>query len=298
MNMEPDWNEERLSAEHVDRLIMRNVLPVILWAFIGLVAGFVYLMVAQPRYTAQAGLLLETETSLIGDVQTLYLDLDTHAQLIQTEGIVAEVIRRLDLQEDPRFDPSSSTLQNVLNFSRARFSQPLLGEVRHLDGSEVVAAGDRNATMRDAILARVPKVSDDLTILREGDTRLLALSFTSDDPELSARIANAFAEVYVEHLARIGSDEGEIGGPALSEGTAVESNDDQRVAVTFTKEDAFEMNAPERAGLFDDLRIVSRATVPTSHSTPNIKIVLMAFLLLGLLIGLLRAARREWSQAS
>lgn len=59
-------------------------------------------------------------------------------------------------------------------------------------------------TPREAHRERVLKtLSDAMTVRYTGTTRLAAISFTSPDPRLSARIANAFADAYIRNnLAR------------------------------------------------------------------------------------------------
>lgn len=283
--MEPIWRQEELELRYVFGRVRRHIASIGLFALAGLVAGFLYLLVAQPRYTAQTNLLLETETGLIGNVETLYLDLDTHANLIRSDVIVAEVVRRLGLHEIETFDPKSGKLQRIVNFTRERFSQPLFGEVRTMSDRLDEAQREQDARAEiNQILARVPVVRDNLIVLRLGETRLLRVSFTSGEPELSARIANTVAEVYVDHLQT-------ISGQQMSNDEMVSRAE----ALGVDLSTAVPMLPRANAGLFDDIRVVSWATVPTTHSTPNIKIVLAIFTVLGFLAGIFYAVRKEWS---
>lgn len=277
--MEPDWRQEELELRQLFGRVRRNILSVSLCMGLGVIAGFMYLVLAEPRYTAKAALMLETETGAFGNVDTLFLDLDTHANLMRSDTIVAEVVRRLGLEDIPGFKSDSGKLERALNYTRERLAQPLLGDVRHLDDI-LQEAQEREATETEPyrILSSVPKVRKSVGVLRLGKTRLLELSFTSNDPQLSAEVANTFAKVYLDHLKTIRQ--------------SAQLDPENPMAVSYNVAD---QGAAGAAGLFDDLSVVSWASVPTTHSTPNIKVVLAAFGLIGLFAGVALAVRKEWA---
>lgn len=286
--MEPIWRHEELELRYVFGRVRRHISSIILFTVVGLLVGFVYLLFAQPRYTAQTAMLLETETGLIGNVETLFLDLDTHANLVRSDVIVAEVVRRLSLHEVDAFDPKSGLIERMVNFTRDRFSQPLFGEVRTLEERLDEAQRDQISRAEvNQILARVPVLRKNLVVLRLGETRLLRVSFTSNEPELSAQIANTVAEVYIDHLQS-------ISGQQMSSNEMVSRA--EALGVDLSAEGTIFPRS--NAGLFDDIRVVSWATVPTTHSTPNITIVMGIFMTLGFLAGIFYAVRKEWGQAA
>ena len=286
--MEPIWRQEELELRYVFGRVRRHISSIIMFTAAGLLVGFLYLLVAQPRYTAQTAMLLETETGLIGNVQTLFLDLDTHANLVRSDVIVAEVVRRLGLHEIDSFDPKPGKVERVVNFTRDRLSQPLFGEVRSMEERLDEAQRDQISRAEvNQILARVPIVRSNLVVLRLGETRLLRVSYTSNEPELSAKIANTVAEVYIDHLQS-------ISGQQMSNNEMVSRA--EALGVDLTAEGAFLPQS--NAGLFDDIRVVSWATVPTTHSTPNITIVMGIFTILGFLSGIFFAVRKEWGQTA
>lgn len=272
--MDANWSDDELELRRVFGRARRYLPTLILFTLIGLVTGFMYLMVAAPKYTAETTLLLETRTSEIGNAQTLFLDLDTHANLIRSDAIVAKVVRRLNLSKN--FMPDNGPVLSALNYARAQLSRPVFGDIPDADGQPTDAA---------MVFASVPKVRDNLVILRVGETRLLNLSFSSQDPEQAAAVANAFAEVYVDHLQRVAS-RNQIGGASASNSEGVLS-----IEIADEGLPILEIDNP---GLFDDLRIVSWASVPTSHSWPNVNVVLAVFSILGFALGLVIALRREW----
>ena len=275
--MDANWSDDELELRRVFGRARRHIPTVITYAIIGLVAGFIYLMVAAPKYTAQTTLLLETRTSEIGNAQTLFLDLDTHANLIRSDAIVAKVVRRLNLSES--FMPDNGPLLSALNFARSQLSRPVFGDIPDANGLPTDAA---------MVFASVPNVRSKLDIVRVGETRLLNLTFTSQNPEQAAEVANAFAEVYVDHLQRVAL--------RMQEGRGISSTGEDGV-LSIEIEGGLPLLEIDNPGLFDDLRIVSWASVPTSHSWPNVNVILAVFTILGFAIGLVASVRREWKNA-
>lgn len=275
--MDANWSDDELDLRQAFGRVRRYLPNLILFTLFGLLAGFLYLMVAAPKYTAQTTLLLETRTSEIGNAQTLFLDLDTHANLIRSDAIIAKVVDRLSLYET--FMPDSGPVLSALNFARQTFSQPVFGDIPGIEGTPTDAA---------MVFASVPGVRKNLDIVRVGETRLLNLSFTSPDPDQAAAVANAFAEIYIDHLQRVARRE-------QSESTGVTEEGVLSIAIGDGGLPLIEIENP---GLFDDLRIVSWASVPTAHSWPNVNVVLAVFSILGFALGLVISVRSEWKSAT
>ena len=274
--MDANWSDDELELRRVFGRARRHIPTVITYALIGLVAGFLYLMVAAPKYTAQTTLLLETRTSEIGNAQTLFLDLDTHANLIRSDAIIAKVVRQLDLSKS--FMPDNGPLLSLLNFARSQLSRPVFGDIPDDEGRPTDAA---------MVFASVPSVRERLDIVRVGETRLLNLTFTSQNPKQAADVANAFAEVYVDHLQRVAR--------RMQEGGSTATGQDGVLSIDI--EGGLPLLEIDNPGLFDDLRIVSWASVPTSHSWPNVNVILAVFTILGFALGLVASVRREWKNA-
>lgn len=275
--MQANWSDDELELRRVFGRVRRYFPTLIVYALIGLLVGVIYLMVAAPKYTAQSTLLLETRTSEIGNAQTLFLDLDTHANLIRSDAIIAKVVRGLDLHKS--FMPDSGPILTALNFARSKFSQPMFGDIPSSDGSTSEAA---------MVFASVPNVRQNLDIVRVGETRLLNLSFSSSNPQEAADVANAFAEIYIDHLQRVAQRAQNGKGGVANEGVL-------SIAIA---EEGLPLIEVDNPGLFDDLRVVSWASVPTAHSWPNVNVVLAVFLVLGFATGLVIAVKREWKSAA
>jgi len=272
--METNWRHDELELKRVLGRASRHTRSVLFYILAGLLAGFIYLMVVPPKYTAQTTMLLETQAGQLGNVETLFLDLDTHANLIQSNAIVAQVVGRYDLSEE--FSSNPGTLLSVVNFVRSIVGRGPIGENRFADLDDA-----------SKIVAAVPALRESLEISRVGETRLLRLSFTSGRPDLSAKVANAFAEVYGEHLQSVANREQYSERATRIGGLSIDiSAEGLPIAPT------------ANPGLFDDLRVVSWASVPTTHSSPNIQMALALFTFLGFLLGVAMAVKDEWDSES
>ncbi len=273
--MDANWSDDELELRRIFGRARRYFPTLIMFTLVGFIAGFLYLLVAAPKYTAQTTLLLETRTSDIGNAQTLFLDLDTHANLIRSDAIIAKVVRRLNLSDD--FMPTSGPMLATLNAARDRLSRPAFGDVPDENG---------RPTDEAMVFASLPNVRNNLDIVRIGETRLLTLSFSSSNPQQAAEVANAFAEIYVEHLQRVSRRPESSNTDNATGVVAVEISDAGLPILEI-----------ENPGLFDDLRVVSWASDPTTHSWPNVNVVLAVFSILGFAAGLLISVRREWKSA-
>jgi polysaccharide biosynthesis transport protein len=104
------------------------------------------------------------------DAQTFY---PTQFELLESRGLAERAVRDLRLYEDPEF-----------NTNRAGFGQAQ-ASVRPGADERVVA-----------MLAR--RVQGGLSVDPIKDTRLVRISFTADEPDQAARIANGIADAYID----------------------------------------------------------------------------------------------------
>ena len=179
-------NDVDLSA--IGRVLLKRrwwVIGPTLAAFVG---ALIFVNVVKPRYSADARLLLENQESFLtradkGErVDPTAPDAEavqSQIQLLTSRDLARRVIKTLGLQGNPEFDPLAdgmSALTRVL---------VLLGIVRD----------PTRMSPEDRILE---KFSDRLAVLSPTKTRVLSVEFTSRDPDLAARGANAVAETYIE----------------------------------------------------------------------------------------------------
>jgi capsular exopolysaccharide synthesis family protein len=153
--------------------------------FVGVVLLTALVVLCMTReYTAETTLMIEHSTpqvlnmrQVLGDVVTASYDDDYYKSqyaLLQTETLAAQVIRELGLANNPYFrDRSNGSL--------------LFGGLSKANDSTLLGV---KMTVIERYLKR-------LTITPLRGTNLVKVSFTTPDPELSARIVNAHAQAYI-----------------------------------------------------------------------------------------------------
>ena len=174
-----------------------------------------------PQYRATSQLLLVgDQTDVINDQQTAVgrdqanSEIETYTRLLTSRSFAETVINRLELTEDPYFNPAlatadGSTFDNLLEMlDRLPFASLLT--------QTGLASSDPNqpvtpALSDDQIVDKaVSKLISGLNIRQEGFSSIIAISFTSTNPLQTASISNAVAELFVEEQLRAkqsGSDE-------------------------------------------------------------------------------------------
>jgi succinoglycan biosynthesis transport protein ExoP len=161
---------------------------VIVSTLLALVGAVLYVNLVKPRYTAEARVLLENQESYLtrpdkGE-RTEQTAPDAEAvgsqiQLLTSRDLARSAIKSLELQGNEEFDPLAKGMGPL---TRALV---LFGLTR--DPTRLAP--------EDRILA---SYFDRLAVLSPTKTRVLSIEFTSRDPDLAARAANAIAESYIE----------------------------------------------------------------------------------------------------
>ncbi len=144
-----------------------------------------------PRYTAQTQVLLENQETFFtrpDRVSTQQADqqfqLDPEAvasqvQLMTSRDIARRAIKELGLEGNDEFDPNANGMNPVKRVL------VLLGIMR-----------DPTQETRDARI--ITAFLDKLTVYSPPKTRVIAIEFSSRDPELAARAANTVATLYLK----------------------------------------------------------------------------------------------------
>jgi succinoglycan biosynthesis transport protein ExoP len=161
---------------------------IVLATALALVLGILYLAVTPSRYTSKLDMVIDTkrvswsqselstENRIVDDASV-----DSEIEATKSEGVTLTVIRRLHLNEDPEFIGGTiGTTQRILSFLKLA----------------PAVAPERSAEQltRDAANA----VGRNLGVSRVGRSYVEQIAFTSLDPDKAAKIANAFADAYIE----------------------------------------------------------------------------------------------------
>ncbi len=182
----------------------RLILSVMLGA---LAAAVLFVTLVKPRYVAESRILIENQESYFtsagpegsraetGDA----LDesaINSQIQILTSRDLARKAVQALHLQGDPEFDPAAGGLSLL--------TRPLvlLGLMR---GPADQPVGDRLLT----------NFIDHLTVMSPSKTRVLQVEFSSHDPELAARGANAVADLYIDMKSQAKREEAHQAAEAL-----------------------------------------------------------------------------------
>lgn len=158
--------------------------------------------VAVPIYTAYSEVALDVrEDRTLTDIESAVSGLssdwrmvNTELELMRSRTLLRQLVERLDLMEDPRF-----------NVSLAReLYAPSPGPVDYLRGILPRLFGAPpppvpvQPSEEDILEGVVNGVRSVISVHNDGDSFVFTLAATTPDPVLSAQLANALAEVYIE----------------------------------------------------------------------------------------------------
>jgi uncharacterized protein involved in exopolysaccharide biosynthesis/Mrp family chromosome partitioning ATPase len=182
-----DAKPEDIDVAALGRALWRAKAWIVSLSILAGLVTFVGLSMVRPLYTSEARVLIENDTSPFtrtatdqGRDQLQVLDeqaVQSQVQVITSRDLVLEVVRSLDLTNNPEFakDAGVSYLQRLLN----RFG---LGRGSPKSEQEKAA---------DAFL-------EHLSVYALNKSSVIAIDYTSGDRDLAAKAANRLADVYIE----------------------------------------------------------------------------------------------------
>jgi len=152
--------------------------------FIGL--GTAYVVITPNRYTARTDMIIDTKKNVwVQNEMTAEnrgvddAAVESEIETTRSEKVAGAVVRRLNLTEDPEFVGSGPGLkQRIL----ARFGM----------------ASNEKPTEDDLFQSAMATLATNVRVNRMGRTYHEEIWYTSLDPAKAAKIANAFAEAYIE----------------------------------------------------------------------------------------------------
>lgn len=176
-----------LSFERVADVLRRQWPVVAACTGASLALVLVYLITAQPMYTANARIMMDTRQAQVLDkdsnansalIDTGYVD--SQVEVINSDDLILSVVRRLKLTEDPEFNGSNPGLLSII-----------IGKVTSLFSSREPASQER---IEHAVVEQVQK---NLRTERVLTTYVLSLNYRARSPDKAAKIANAIANAYL-----------------------------------------------------------------------------------------------------
>lgn len=192
------------------------------WTIVGtttllmLVAALIVLQLT-PLYRAETQIMIEPRQQRVVDVEEVLSGLNGERETIESErrviasrALAEKVIARLGLSRDAEFNPALREEHLLLRLLRTFGILPsqgaALGPVSAI-WQDLAGAGGigRPQTPEELFENERARIVDNflerLEVLPDGRSRVIAVAFTSERPELAARIANTIADLYlVEQL--------------------------------------------------------------------------------------------------
>ena len=148
-----------------------------------------------PLYDARALVLIDTRRNAMSDLQAIVsgsqadlLQVQTQVDILRSQALAIEVARRLDLMREPEFAAALTRRPGGL---AGQFA-PLLALAGRAPPPAPVLTDDEKLRSAAIILA-----ADKLTVVNDARSYVIAVQARTEDPELAARIANTYAEVYL-----------------------------------------------------------------------------------------------------
>ncbi len=195
----PEWSEDNRIEESVDvekmLAIARRQWRIVATAvLVSVMLGIAYAITAVPLYTATAALLIDSGDN--GLVSQLSMDATgatdeatilSQVEVLKSDTIGLSVVDTLKLGENPVFMAESGSPVSLAKSA-------IIGLLNIGSWFADDSADDLTEKNRREALTRL---QDNMDIVRVGRTYVLNVSFTSPSRDLSAQIANAISDAYI-----------------------------------------------------------------------------------------------------
>ncbi len=142
-----------------------------------------YVLLATPKYTAEAALMIDTRKNQLLETQQVITDatldtsgIESQVEVLKSESVALAVIRKLKLADDPDLLKPSLLGSLVPSFLSGAIEAP-------------------TPFIRER--AAVANFNKNLTIKRLGLTYVITVDFTATSPQKAASVANAVVEAYI-----------------------------------------------------------------------------------------------------
>ncbi|PDV85657.1 exopolysaccharide biosynthesis protein [Rhizobium sp. H4] len=251
----------------------------------GLLVAALYAHSLPPTYQATATLLLEPRQSAVsggeaGAQQILDLNrADSELQTIRSERLLSAVFESLNLQDDPELGRQQPSLIGRL-VNGFQLGGPSEADSARVDRTEPLEGSADIELANEPDRAAFSNFMSRLNARRVGQSFVIEIEYSSSDPKLPARVANAIVSGYIyqtvafkEQIARAGTEalQGRLDSLAQQ--------------VDAAREAMHEGALPAIATPDADARIIGAALPPLGPSAPRKSLIIALGSVVGLLLG-------------
>ena len=177
--------------------VLRRKWVVIFTTLLMCLPAALYVLTLSSYYDANALVMIDTKRLAVGDAQSSSaatggvgdaIAISTQVDIMRSPAMAETVVDRLDLMDVPEFEHALNNRRSLLVMAQTAVSR-LMGAAQPVSES-LTAAQRRQLTA--ALLSRK------VTITNGGKSYLIEIRARSGNPDLSASIANTFADAYLD----------------------------------------------------------------------------------------------------
>jgi capsular polysaccharide biosynthesis protein len=243
-----------------------------------LAAGF-YAYSLPKTYVSMATLLLEPRQSAVpgqdtGPQQNLDLNrADSELQIISSERLLSAVFESLDLQSSPELGPQPpSTISDLI-----RGITSAVGLTHAAPREDQLAGGNSKENARRAAFSNFSK---HLSVRRVGQSFVIEIQYSSIDPAIPARVANAAVSGYIMQAVSFKAE------AVRARSEALQGRLDALAAQVVAASDAMKLGELPAIPTPDaDARIIGAALPPLAPSGPRAMLITVLGGIVGFLAG-------------
>lgn len=193
-----DPNSGTMSVLQLRAFFGREWRLIVLATVLSTLLGIVYVASSPSRYTALTDMIIDTkritwvQSEMSSESRgTDDAAVDSEIETTKSEKVAGAVVKRLNLTSDPEFVGSGPGLkQRVVAFFRSQLAS--------LPGLEGLAEPNEKPSEDELVQRAIDTLEANLRVIRLGRSYHEQISYTSLDPVKAAKIANAFADAYIE----------------------------------------------------------------------------------------------------
>lgn len=203
-----DSDEPSIDLRSILLTLWRGKWVILVSTLVALVLGVLSVSQVSPAYRAQAKVMFGFQRANVTNMQNVLADqkydnaaIQDQIEILSSTVLTERVIDHLNLDESSRFNP---TLLPPAPTLRDRLSEyvSLPPEIEDFIGGReadtaTLSQPDPEERQRQIRLAVINNVLAGLRLAPVGQSRVIAIQYLSGSPQLSARIANSYAEQYI-----------------------------------------------------------------------------------------------------
>lgn len=187
--------EEEIHLRDYWKVIVKRRNSVLTFFAVLVVVVTIGTMTTTPVYRATTRVLIDRENQYMANINTVYADFysedyyHTQYELIRSGAVAYKVVKNLNLQGNPGFNPAAQKAGGFLN---------MIGNV-----FRTTRSAPEEKSFDDPLLPLSKKVQGNLRVDPVKNSRIVNISYEYNDPVLAAYIANGVANAYVEQVLDI-----------------------------------------------------------------------------------------------